>query len=128
MKLYQTHFQGPAPRPLPDPDTAAQAEPPRPRSSSDGLVSDEDLASERRKWACSPEETGPVAPSATITGDTIDIYVPDINWNSSHHWYLFRSSGTMTANSWTLTLHEGDIYDMSLSVVNDGTYNDLSLI
>jgi hypothetical protein len=31
---------------------------------ADGLVNDEDLAFERRKWACSPEETGPVAPSA----------------------------------------------------------------
>jgi hypothetical protein len=31
---------------------------------ADGLVSDEDLAFECRKWACSPEERGPVAPSA----------------------------------------------------------------
>ena len=31
---------------------------------ADGLASDQDLASERRRWACSPEERGPVAPSA----------------------------------------------------------------
>jgi hypothetical protein len=31
---------------------------------ADGLASDQELASERRRWACSPEERGPVAPSA----------------------------------------------------------------
>jgi hypothetical protein len=41
------------------PSTAAVAE-----RYADGLASDQDLAFERRKWACSPEERGPVAPSA----------------------------------------------------------------
>jgi hypothetical protein len=31
---------------------------------ADGLANDQDMASERRRWACSPEEWGPVAPSA----------------------------------------------------------------
>jgi hypothetical protein len=31
---------------------------------ADGLASDQELATELRKWACSPEERGPVAPSA----------------------------------------------------------------
>jgi hypothetical protein len=31
---------------------------------ADGLASDQELATERRKWACSPEERGPIAPSA----------------------------------------------------------------
>jgi hypothetical protein len=41
------------------PSTVAVAE-----RYADGLASDQELASERRKWACSPEERGPVAPSA----------------------------------------------------------------
>jgi hypothetical protein len=41
------------------PSTVAVAE-----RYADGLASDQDLASERRRWACSPEERGPVAPSA----------------------------------------------------------------
>jgi hypothetical protein len=43
----------------PDPSTVAVAE-----RYADGLASDQELASEGRKWACSPEERGPVAPSA----------------------------------------------------------------
>ena len=41
------------------PSTVAVAE-----RYADGLASDQELASERRRWACSPEERGPVAPSA----------------------------------------------------------------
>ena len=41
------------------PSTVAVAE-----RYADGLASDQELASERRRWACSPEESGPVAPSA----------------------------------------------------------------
>jgi hypothetical protein len=41
------------------PSTVAVAE-----RYADGLASDQDLTSERRGWACSPEERGPVAPSA----------------------------------------------------------------
>src|SRR6516225_5394170 len=41
------------------PSTVAVAE-----RYADGLASDRDMASERRRWACSPEEWGPVAPSA----------------------------------------------------------------
>jgi hypothetical protein len=41
------------------PSTVAVAE-----RYADGRASDQELASERRKWACSPEERGPVAPSA----------------------------------------------------------------
>jgi hypothetical protein len=41
------------------PSTVAVAE-----RYADGLASDQELASEWRKWACSPEEKGPVAPSA----------------------------------------------------------------
>jgi hypothetical protein len=41
------------------PSTVAVAE-----RYADGLASDQDLATERRRWACSPEERGPVAPSA----------------------------------------------------------------
>ena len=41
------------------PSTVAVAE-----RYADGLASDQDMASERRRWACSPEEWGPVAPSA----------------------------------------------------------------
>jgi hypothetical protein len=41
------------------PSTVAVAE-----RYADGLASDEDLASERRRWASSPEERGPVASSA----------------------------------------------------------------
>jgi hypothetical protein len=41
------------------PSTVAVAE-----RYADGLASDRDMASERRRWACSPEERGPVAPSA----------------------------------------------------------------
>ena len=41
------------------PSTVAVAE-----RYADGLASDQDLDSERRRWACSPEERGPVAPSA----------------------------------------------------------------
>jgi hypothetical protein len=33
---------------------------------ADGLASDQELATELRKWACSPEERGPVAPSAYV--------------------------------------------------------------
>ena len=41
------------------PSTVAVAE-----RYADGLASDQDLASEGRRWASSPEEMGPVAPSA----------------------------------------------------------------
>jgi hypothetical protein len=41
------------------PSTVAVAE-----RYADGLASDQELASEGRRWACSPEERGPVAPSA----------------------------------------------------------------
>jgi hypothetical protein len=41
------------------PSTVAVAE-----RYADGLASDQELASELRKWACSPEERGPVPPSA----------------------------------------------------------------
>jgi hypothetical protein len=41
------------------PSTVAVAE-----RYADGLASDQELASEGRKWACLPEERGPVAPSA----------------------------------------------------------------
>jgi hypothetical protein len=41
------------------PSTVAVAE-----RYADGLANDQELASERRRWACSPEERGPVAPSA----------------------------------------------------------------
>jgi hypothetical protein len=41
------------------PSTVAVAE-----RYADGLASDQELATERRKWAYSPEERGPVAPSA----------------------------------------------------------------
>jgi hypothetical protein len=43
----------------PGPSTVAVAE-----RYADGLASDQELASEGRKWACLPEERGPVAPSA----------------------------------------------------------------
>jgi hypothetical protein len=41
------------------PSTVAVAE-----RYADGLASDQDMASERRRWARTPEERGPVAPSA----------------------------------------------------------------
>jgi hypothetical protein len=43
----------------PGPSTVAVGE-----RYADGLASDQELATELRKWACSPEERGPVAPSA----------------------------------------------------------------
>ena len=43
----------------PGPSTVAVGE-----RYADGLASDQELATERRKWACWPEERGPVAPSA----------------------------------------------------------------
>jgi len=43
----------------PGPSTVAVAE-----RYADGLASDQELASEGRKWACLPEVRGPVAPSA----------------------------------------------------------------
>ena len=43
----------------PGPSTVAVGE-----RYADGLASDQELATERRKWACSPEERGPVTPSA----------------------------------------------------------------
>ena len=43
----------------PGPSTVAVAE-----RYADGLATEQELATELRKWACSPEERGPVAPSA----------------------------------------------------------------
>jgi hypothetical protein len=43
----------------PGPSTVAVGE-----RYADGLASDKELATERRKWACLPEERGPVTPSA----------------------------------------------------------------